>query len=606
MTCGRVVGGAGGRTSVRRPKHDAARRGRRSIRCRSSRTVADDELGRRQTDVGRDQARPRAPRVSRARRRDRRPGPRAAVSRRRGVSIAAGDVAEPLADLPRSLGEAGREADRRTTPRSAHSRRRLSSRCGRTISSPTASRGCLRPASTSSICVAIGQLDAQRAPSASAAVVVRTPSATIRMPREDLVERSAPAELEADVTVAAERRRCTSGPDRQGRSSPRASRAARPSRRRQPRDLGEAARDERRQRVVAELHGLGDARGDGDDVLQRRANLDADDVVRSVEAKRRARETPPGPNRTASASAEPRPAPSADAARLPTAKLGPDSTTTGWAPLRLVANHLRHPLQRVVLEPLGRADEHRVGRNVRRRARGRPRASRARARRRSRDARRPARRRAPPSAAQRRETAGPEDRSGSRAAGSCRRAGRASRPQSVDLVADAAEMNRERRAPTARAEDRGSASHVGSRMLPNILRRGEHRVLQRARIAAPVPTGRSRRASTRSTCQRRGGHTGTVSHARAADRGCAGARDRARGPASRAARTGANRPAMPSAVEPLSRQRVACTGRRRRPASATATATRGGAGARKRADGRRTDVGDGDGERHSSADPTRE
>src|SRR5690606_37750015 len=49
---------------------------------------------------------------------------------------------------------------------------------------------------------------------------------------------------------------------------------------REPRDLGKAPRDQRRERVVAELCGFHDAGGNRDDVLQRRADFDTDDVVR--------------------------------------------------------------------------------------------------------------------------------------------------------------------------------------------------------------------------------------------------------------------------------------------------------------------------------------
>ena len=58
-----------------------------------------------------------------------------------------------------------------------------------------------------------------------------------------------------------------------------------PARHREPRDLGEAARDERRARVVAEAEAVDRARRDGDHVLQRAAALDADDVVARVEAE---------------------------------------------------------------------------------------------------------------------------------------------------------------------------------------------------------------------------------------------------------------------------------------------------------------------------------
>ena len=51
------------------------------------------------------------------------------------------------------------------------------------------------------------------------------------------------------------------------------------------RDLGEAARDERGARVVAEAEPVDRAGGDRDDVLQRAAALDADDVVARVRAQ---------------------------------------------------------------------------------------------------------------------------------------------------------------------------------------------------------------------------------------------------------------------------------------------------------------------------------
>ena len=50
------------------------------------------------------------------------------------------------------------------------------------------------------------------------------------------------------------------------------------------RDLGEATRDERGARVVAEAEAVGDAGGDGHDVLDRAADLHADEVGAVVHA----------------------------------------------------------------------------------------------------------------------------------------------------------------------------------------------------------------------------------------------------------------------------------------------------------------------------------
>ncbi len=55
------------------------------------------------------------------------------------------------------------------------------------------------------------------------------------------------------------------------------------------RDLGQAARDQRRFGVLAVAEAVRHAAGDGDDVLQRAADLDADQVVAGVDAERRRR-----------------------------------------------------------------------------------------------------------------------------------------------------------------------------------------------------------------------------------------------------------------------------------------------------------------------------
>ena len=50
----------------------------------------------------------------------------------------------------------------------------------------------------------------------------------------------------------------------------------------EPCDLGETAGDEPRLRVMAKPESFGESRRDGDDVLQRTANLDADDIARPI------------------------------------------------------------------------------------------------------------------------------------------------------------------------------------------------------------------------------------------------------------------------------------------------------------------------------------
>ena len=57
----------------------------------------------------------------------------------------------------------------------------------------------------------------------------------------------------------------------------------------EPRELGEAARDERGLRVVAVAEAVGDAGTDGEHVLQRARDLAPDDVGVRVDAERRRR-----------------------------------------------------------------------------------------------------------------------------------------------------------------------------------------------------------------------------------------------------------------------------------------------------------------------------
>ena len=173
------------------------------------------------------------------------------------------------------------------------------------------------------------------------------------------------AKLDADVAIAAERARARQDeiaePAETGeRFAPAAHRA------RQPRDLRQAARDERRERVVPETQRLDDARGDRDDVLQRGADFDAGDVIGRVEPEGRTAQTLPAPAARPARSDEA--ATSAVGSRRATsaAKLGPDSTTTGCAPCGFGRHDLGHPRQRVRLDAFGRAHEHGAGRKMRR------------------------------------------------------------------------------------------------------------------------------------------------------------------------------------------------------------------------------------------------
>ena len=93
----------------------------------------------------------------------------------------------------------------------------------------------------------------------------------------DFGNRPAVRQLDADVPVAAER----AGARQHEIAEPAQSgeRLAAPADgARQARDLGEAARNQRGERVLSETEPLDHAGGNRDDVLQRAADLDADDV----------------------------------------------------------------------------------------------------------------------------------------------------------------------------------------------------------------------------------------------------------------------------------------------------------------------------------------
>ena len=153
----------------------------------------------------------------------------------------------------------------------------------------------------------------------------------MRMPARIVVERSAPPKLDADVAIAAERPRARQDeiaePAETGERF-----AAAAHRARQPRDLHQAARDERRERVVPETKRLHHARSDRDDVLQRTRRLRRRRRHRTRRAGRMDRASFPAPAARRAASDEA--ATSAVGSRRATsaAKLGPDNTTTGCAP----------------------------------------------------------------------------------------------------------------------------------------------------------------------------------------------------------------------------------------------------------------------------------
>ena len=132
------------------------------------------------------------------------------------------------------------------------------------------------------------------------------------------------------------------GCDARCRSAPRSPSPLRPAsvsrpaahRGRQPRDLDQAAGDERGHRVVAEAEALDDAGGDRHHVLQRAADLDAGDVVGRIQPQRRTAElllderVPPRRTTTrrrppSAARPRPRPRTSARTARRPAAPARP-------------------------------------------------------------------------------------------------------------------------------------------------------------------------------------------------------------------------------------------------------------------------------------------
>ena len=188
---------------------------------------------------------------------------------------------------------------------------RLSDRCGRRARPPSAARWAAR-------CRAARRA---RAPPRWSARL-RRPSSC----RPESPPATGPAPARRRRAVAAESPVQVSTRSPSPASPASVSRCA-AERHRQPREFGQAARDERGQRVMAEAEAFDHARRNRDDVLQRAADLDADHVAAAVEAQRRRSELrlhglddrPANRRRPPPRSAAPAP--------VRCAKLGPDNTT---------------------------------------------------------------------------------------------------------------------------------------------------------------------------------------------------------------------------------------------------------------------------------------
>ena len=121
------------------------------------------------------------------------------------------------------------------------------------------------------------------------------------------------------------------------------------------RQLGQAARHHHRPRVVADAEALGDAAGDRHDVLQRAAELAADDVVVGVDAEQPARQhglDRPGDGEVLGGDDAGRRLAGHDLAGDVRPGEGGDRVAG-----HLVADDLGHPQQRSLLEALGQADD---------------------------------------------------------------------------------------------------------------------------------------------------------------------------------------------------------------------------------------------------------
>src|SRR5437773_1221001 len=107
--------------------------------------------------------------------------------------------------------------------------------------------------------------------------------------RLDLAEGAASRDLAPEGAVAAERARAGQHEVAQTGEAEEGGRLG-AQRHAEPHDLGEPPGDERRSRVLPEREPVAEPGGDGDDVLQRRRDLDADHVAVRVEPERRSGE----------------------------------------------------------------------------------------------------------------------------------------------------------------------------------------------------------------------------------------------------------------------------------------------------------------------------
>ena len=159
----------------------------------------------------------------------------------------------------------------------------------RSMRSATAWRGALPSKRMAATCAVIGSSTPCRSASPTAERAVFTPSATVRCVAVYCSSRSPLGQRHAERPVAAE-----AAGGRQDQvahaGQPRKGHRLRPHGQAEPGHLGEPAGDERRARVVAQAQSLQDPRRDGDHVLERAAELDADQVVVRVDPELRRRE----------------------------------------------------------------------------------------------------------------------------------------------------------------------------------------------------------------------------------------------------------------------------------------------------------------------------
>ena len=120
--------------------------------------------------------------------------------------------------------------------------------------------------------------------------------------------------------------------------------------------LGQAPGDDRGAGVVAGAEAVGHARGDGDDVLQRAADLAADDVVVRVHPEQLAGEAPAAARAAMWSSPMATTVAAAWPARISLARFGPVEHADRVAGQHL-GDDLGHAQVRALLEALGQADD---------------------------------------------------------------------------------------------------------------------------------------------------------------------------------------------------------------------------------------------------------